>query len=297
MKWTLLLLLSATTSASTSVLSSAPQWESDLPDSRFRVDLMFDAPFLPVNPTLVNIMHFMSIVSRGELDEQVQPRTYSDFMYRQVQVTTYEWTEARFLLWGIYLAARDMIRFTRFHNSVVKLYWDNSLVGQITLTVKTGLSLLNSTRNGTRSIMDYGGEPSLVGSGYRTTEAVVERLTALPVQNMSDVDTVGKNPAFSSKMENTALSIPFTSPTIVAPNALLLPRLSIDFDRVIGSVHLGRNDVFFTFYTALLHVAKFPAENQMQAFNSKPPMMTLQVHMYESGIGCLVNSSALACVI
>ena len=293
MRWTLLLLFSAPTSAATSVLSSALRLESDLPDSRFRVDLVFDAPFLPVDPTLINIMHFMSIISRHELQEQLPPQAYSNLMYRQVQVTT-DASEARFLLWGIYLAVRDMIRLIRFHNTVVKLYWDNSLVGQISLTVKTGLSLLYGTRNDTRSIIDYGGEPSLVGSGNKTTEAIIERLNTLSVQNISDRDTTDTISPFSSaKTGNTAFSVLSTSPTIVAPNAPLFPRFTIEFDRVPGAIKLARNDVFLTFYTAILHVAKFPAESEMQGFDTKAPTVTLQVRMYESGIGCMVNSSAL----
>lgn len=288
MKLALPLLLSAARTVSISVPSLTLTLESDLPNSRFRAELNFDAPFLPINATLINVLYFMSIVGRGDFDEYLQPRTYSAPMYGQVQIKTYEWTEARFLLWGIYTAATDMIRFGRFHNAIVKLYWDNSIVGQINLTVKPGISSLDITRNGTRSVINDSEELRLASTGNKSTQAFMERLDTSPVQNITGRDTADNAFVINlAKTWNATLSITSTSPTLLPPNALLSPRLTVDFDRVAGAAKLRRNDVFLTFYTAMLHVAMFPAENDMQPFNSRSPTANLRVHMFETGIGCL----------
>lgn len=288
MKLALPLLLSAARAASISVPSPTLPLESDLPNSRFRAELSFDAPFLPINAILINVLHFMSIVGRDDFDEYLQPRTYSAPMYGQVQIKTYEWTEARFLLWGIYTAATDMIRFSRFHNAIVKLYWDNSIVGQINLMVKPGIISLDITRNGTRSVINDSEELRLANTGKKSTQAFVERLDTSPVQNITGSDTADNVSVINlAKTWNATLSI--TSTSLLPPNAILSPRLTIDFDRVAGAAQLRRNDVFLTFYTAMLHVAMFPAENDMQPFNSKSPTANLRVHMFETGIGCLVS--------
>ncbi|KAL9071984.1 MAG: hypothetical protein Q9161_003916 [Pseudevernia consocians] len=281
MKLTLSLLLSAATITSTSLAS--PALGSGLPDSRFRVELTFHTPFLPVNPTFMNIVHFMKVVAQVEFEEQLQPRTYSAPTYRQVQITTYTWTEARFLLWGMYLAVTDMVKFYRFHNVMVKLYWDNIPVGQINLMVKPDLNLPGTTRNGTHYVIDDGQQLSLAGSSNKTKELFVKRLNTPAVQRVTGNDTVE-----AVKTGNTAFGIPTVSPVSSLPSALLSLRVTVDFYRVVGAKKLSRNDVFLTFFTAMLHLAKFPVENDMQFFNSKIPTIDLRVQMYETGLGCLV---------
>lgn len=290
MELALPILLSATTISSPSVLPPAPQLGSDLPDSRFRIDLAFGAPFLPVNPTFIIILHFMSTVAQTDFNEQLQPRTYSAPMYPHVQITTFYWTEARFLLWGIYLAATEMVRFNRFLNVMVKLYWDNSLVGQIDLMVKPVLSLPSSTKNDTRNIIDEGEQLSQTSFSNTTTQASVERLNTPPMQSVTArSDSTDNIPLVNSiKTWNAALSIPSTPPTPLPPNTLPEARITVNFDRVAGANDLTRGDVFLTFYVAILHVAKYPAEHVLRSFNSKTPNINLSVHMYETGIGCLV---------
>lgn len=284
MKLALPVLLSASTIPSTSALLPALQLGSDLPDSRFRVDLIFDAPLLPVSATLINILHFMSLVARQEFDEDLQPRICSAPMYPQVQVVTYAWTEARFLLWGIYLAAVDMVKYIRFHEVLIKLYWENAPVGQIKLVVRAGLNLSASTTNGTGSILDYGGQMSLAGVENKTAQAFVQRYRTPPVQNITGGETADN----TSAIWTSAFSISSPSPTLVFPDALLPPRFRIEFARVAGATRLSRNEVFLTAYAAMLHMIRFPAENQMQPFGSNSPTSHLRLHMYESGIGCLV---------
>lgn len=293
MKITLSLLLSTATMTLTSVLSPTPQPESNLPDPRFRVELSFQPAFLPVNPAFINILDFMRSVAQDEFEEQVEPRTYSALMYRQVQIMTHGRTESRFLLWGIYLAATDMVKFNRFNNVMVKLYWEGNIVGHIDLMVNPDLVLPGTIPNGTRSVIDDGGELSAADISNKTNTFSVKRRSTAIVQNTTGSKTADNVLVINSvKTWNTVSSNSSTSLTPFLPNALLAPRLTITFDRVGGATKLTRNDVFLTFYAALLHLARFPVENDMRLFNSKVPTIDLRVSMFESGLGCLVLPSS-----
>ena len=284
MKLALPLLLSAATISSISIPSPTTQLESSLPDKRFKKDLTFGGPFLPVDPTFINILHFMSTVAGTDFDELVEPHTYTAPVYRQVQISTSAWTEARFLLWGIYSAAIYMVRFSRFHDVLIKLYWDKSPVGEINLMAS------GTTGNDARGFIDDGGELSPVDTGRNTTQILTERLKTPSVQNTTGRGTTNTTSAVDSiNIWYPALSIPSTSPTPFL-NAPLSTRMSINVERVIGAVTLKRHDVFLTFYTAILHLAQVPAADAMRSFNSKSPTADLRVHMFETGLGCLVGT-------
>ena len=283
------LLLSTSTMTLTTVLSPTPQLESSLPDVRFRVELVFQAALLPVNPAFVNILDFMGAVAHDDFEELVKPRTYSAPMYRQVQIMTHAPTESRFLLWGIYLAATDMVNFNRFHNTMVKLYWEGNIVGHIDLMVNPDLVLPDTIPNGTWSVIDVGGELSAAEVSNKTNKISVERRSTKIVQNTTGDQVADSLLVFNSvKAGSTVSSKSSTSLITLLPNALLTPRLTVTFHRVAGAKKLNRNDVFLTFYAALLHLARFPVENDMQLFNSKLPTIDLRVNMFESGLGCLV---------
>lgn len=290
MKPALPLMLSAATRVSTSVLSPALRLGSNLPDSRFKVDLRFDVPLVPVNPTFIAILQFMSVVAREEFNEQVHPAIYGTHQHPQVQIATHTWTEARFLLWGIYLAAKDMVNFRRFNNVVVKLFWDNKTAGQIILTVETNLRLPGTDWNGSQSVIGDDGQRGLARIDNGTIQAYVESLNTSLVQNITDSDEVDHTSIVNHvKTGDTALKPLSTSSTLLLPTAVLPPGLTIDFIRVPGATKLTRNGVFLAFYAAILHVAKYPAANDMRAFDSNTPDSDLSVKMFETGFGCLVS--------
>lgn len=278
MKLALPLMLSGATRASASVLSPALQLASDLPDDRFKVALNFSAPLLPINATFLAILQFMSDVARDEFDEPVHPAIYDTPQYPQVQIATYTWTEARFLLWGIFYAAREMVYYARFNAVVAKLCWENKMVGQIDLMVDTSLRLPYTSSNGSQSVIAGDKQLSLVRIGNETSQALVEDLNTPHVQNATESDNVGQTASKSTS----------TSPTSLFPNAVLPPGLTIDFSRVAGAEKLNRNSVFLAFYAAILHIAKYPSDNAMRAFQSKAPNSNLRV-MFETGTGCLVS--------
>ena len=288
MKLAILHLLFAAAAASIYVPSPTMQLESSLPDSRFRKELIFNVPLLPVNPTFMNILNFMGTVAVSDFHELIEPDTYTSPMYPQVQISIDRWTEARFLLWGIYLTAIDMAKFGRFNNVLIKLYWVNNLVGQMSLMAKPSLELPGIIRNDTRGVIDDSGEPSLAKINRNIMSSSVERLKILPIQNTTRADIVSVISSNNKRLFTTSVLLRPLNHS--SPNASLSTTLSISFVRVAGAKKCTRNDVFLTFYTAILHLAKLPAENNMRSFNSKLPSADLRVEMSETGFGCSVNS-------
>ena len=287
MKLALPLVLSAATIASSLALPPAPELQSDLPNSRFKIILHFDSPFLPINPTLASIIYFMSEVARSDFKQQILPRKYSSPMYPQIEITCHTPIEARFLLWGIYLAATDMVKYTRFNNVVINLSWDNTLVGQISLLVNTSVTLPGTVLLNSEDTKDHDGKLNRHGISNKTTQTLVKRLqvkdatTNAPARgNMSLPNSV--------KTLSLASSIMSSSTSPIPPVAPLASRFAIEFEWVAGAARIKRNDVFLSFYTAMLHVAKFPVRERLQYFNSQCPTVDLRVHMYDSGNGCLV---------
>ena len=293
MKLALPLVLSAATIASSLALPPAPELQSDLPNRRFKIILHFDSPFLPVNPTLVSIIYFMSVVARSGFEEQLPPQKYSSPMYPQIEITCHTPIEARFLLWGIYLAAADMVKYTRFNNVIINLSWDDKLVGQISLLVNTSITSPGTILIDSEGTKDDDGKLDRHGISNETTQAFVNRLrvkdttTSAPARgNMSLANSV--------KMLDLASSIMSSSTSPIPPNAPLASSFAIEFDWVAGAVRIRRNDVFLSFYAAMLHVAKFPVRERLQYFNTQCPTVDLRVHMYEAGNGCLVILSGSA---
>lgn len=286
MKLTFALLLSASTMAARLMRSPALQLGSDLTSGRLTTELLFDGPFLPINATLANILRFMSIVARSDFEETLQPHIYDSSRYPQVLVTSHSSTEARFLLCGIYFAAVDMVKFSRFNNVVINIFWDKNAVGQISLKV---MDSLDPTLNDTGSVMDDGGELSPEDLGNRTTQAFLERLKTPLAGNGTGVTTIkGASVVNAVKESDTAPGNWSTSPARVSNSPLSSP-LAILFAQVVGAHALKRNDVYLAFYVAMLHVAKFPVGSKLQHFSIPSPVVNLGVNMYPTGAGCSVN--------
>ena len=266
--------------------SPALQLGSDLTSGRLKTELLFDGPFLPINATLANILHFMSIVARSDFEETLGPRIYDSSRYPQVLVMSHSSTKARFLLCGIYFAAVDMVKFSRFNNVVINIFWDNDAVGQISLKV---MDSLDPTLNDTSSVMDDGGELSPEGLGNRTTQAFLEMLkTPLAGNGTADTTIKGASVVNAVKEWDMAPGNWSTSPARVSNSPLSSP-LAILFAQIVGAHALRRNDVYLAFYVAMLHVAKFPVRTQMQHFSIPSPVVDLGVNMYPIGAGCSVN--------
>lgn len=293
MKLTFTLLLSASTLAATLMRLPALQPGSDLTSGRLTTELLFDGPFLPINATLANILQFMGIVARTSFEETVRPRVYYSSRYPQVIITSHSSTKARFLLCGIYSAAVDMVKFSRFHNVVIKIFWDNDAVGQISLKV---LDSLDPALNDTGSVMDDGGELNPEDLGNRTTQTSLERLET-PLAGNGTGDTIMKDASVVNAVKEWDMSLGnWSASPVRMPSSPLSSSVAIRFAEIVGAHALRRNDVFLVFYVAMLHVAKYPLRSRLQHFTVPSPVVDLGVSMYPSGAGCSVNLLPCLCV-
>ena len=295
MKLSLVPLLSAVTTSFTLVVTPAIQLQVELPDSRFEIQTLFDSPLLPVNPTLAVITSFMSLLGQSDFKQVHEPCTYRSRKYPSV-VISHSSTETRFMLWGIYLAAIDMVKYSRFNDVVANLLWDKQLVGQISVLVNTGQSLPSTILNDASSFLDDDEGLSLGMISNGTRQVSMERLNAPTLEDGTRTAATKSNASADSLVDtwNAVCSNPSALPTGHSSNASLLSTtLTVDFQSVAGATPLKRNQVFLSFYAAMLHVAKFPAGDQLQHFNSKAPDVALRVHMFHVGIGCSVRLSTL----
>ena len=237
----------------------------------------------------------MQKVAHSGFEEQIQPLIDSSSLYSEIEITSYATTEARFLLWGVYLTAIDMVKYTRFNNVVANLYWHSQPVGQISLLLKTNLHLPGPLVNGTGSMVDGSKALSLDEISNKTSQGSTNTLNALRIDNDTNINTAGKAiTMISVKAQNMPSGNPSASPTQRPLKAPLSSRLAIDIERAAGARRLDRNDVFLTFYAALLHVAKYPASERLRYFETKVPNLDMRVDMYEMENRCLVVLSLSA---
>ena len=238
-----------------------------LPDTRFKVKMNFGTPLLPINSALINILNFMSIVAQKDFMRRLPPRSIRSPDYPDVQITSYAWTEAYFLLWGIYYAANDMVKFARFNDVMLDLYLEEKLVGRIQIARKPAPSLAGGAGNLTQDLGDLLAPTNLTASSEDTAQ---------PKPGVRIVAANDLAPLISSN---------FNASSIVSLSA----EFEVHFINVEGAGHVDRNDVFMTFYNAIMHIAQFPIEMQMQSFDSDSPSGKLHLHMQEVGINCQVS--------
>ena len=286
MKRTLALLLNVATVASALVPPPAVQ----LPPSQFKVKLRFGPALLPADPTLANIIDFMGNLAHDGFYGQVQPRTYTSSLYPQVQIMSHTATEARFLLWGIYLAATEMINYLRFNGVTVDLNWKGSLVGKIELMLRTYPALSSAAVNGSRDAADNGGQLSLTSISNNTTSQFLERRDVPPIQDVKATNSTDSISIINPVNTSTESIIISMSPPPTPANPSPPPTLTIDFSSVVRAKRLRRNEVFLTFFAAILQIAPYPAKNSLAYFSCKPPNLDLRLHMYEIEDTCLVNA-------
>ena len=154
-----------------------------------------------------------------------------------------------------------MVKFARFNEATLELYWETTMVGKVRIAVKRASSLAGGGGNSTQDLGDTLAQTNLTGSG----EAVPD--------SKSIVDTgIDSNLA------------PLNSFFINASTEISAPiHFAINFVPISGGGALNRNEVFLTFYTAILHVAQFPAESYMQSFTVASPSRKLFLHIQNMG--------------
>ena len=149
-----------------------------------------------------------------------------------------------------------MVEIARFNDLKMELLWEGSLVGRMKLAAKRSMSL---------------------------TGGATQDLVAQSNETGSDNVTVG-----SEAVGDSALFALNSSATLSYP-----PGFSVNFYNIPSGISLNRNEIFLTFYTALLHVAEFPAGSQWNIFESVSPNKILTLIMQDSGSGCSVSQPQL----
>ena len=205
----------------------------------------------------------MSIVAGQHFTHQLAPRRYSTPRYRDVSITSFADTEARFLLWGVFSAVADMVKNVRFHDVMLSLYWDDKLVGKIQIAVTRPLSLVGGAGNVTQDLGYQLAQTSSGASGENITQ--IEPVPG----NGTDSDLVTLNSS--------------------AFNDSNTQRFAVIFESIAGGGVVNRNDVFLTFYIALIHVAQFSIEDQMQTFQGDSPNGQCRLHMQDMRTRCQVS--------
>ena len=156
-----------------------------------------------------------------------------------------------------------MVKNVRFHDVMLSLYWDDELVGKIQIAVTRPLSLVGGAGNVTQDLANQLAQPKSGTSSGNTT--LIE-------------------PVFGNKTDSDLES--FNSSAFNDYNA---QRATVIFESIAGGGVVNRNDVFLTFYTALIHVAHFSIEDQMQTFQSDPPSRKACLHMQDMRTVCQVS--------
>ena len=239
---------------------------ADLPDEHFSIVQAFQPSLLPVVPTLLNVLHFMGMLSEQGFDTPLGPDIYSAPGYQDIQIQTYALTEVRFLLWGIYTAIGNMLQTARLHTSMIKLYWKKMLMGSISLAVKPPTDLLTMSNDST-----------LTGSDMDNT-------TASKNTTRDDETEIEAN----SDWANSRIA-PDSSVKTSLNTSLSVGEAIIELSRLAGGRKLDRNEVFLTFYTAILHVAQHQLSEEMDDFESQIPMGSVWLDMYEGAAHCQVR--------
>lgn len=208
----------------------------------------------------------MSIIASQDYTQRLQPRSYSTPSYRDVKIMNFAWTEPRFLLWAMYEAIDFMVKFARFHDATMELWWEEKVVGRMRIA-------------------------SLMRGSSSTAEAMTQDLV-LAQSNLTDGEE-GTTGSKSAVLGNATLS---DLPSLASNASAALstpPEFTIEFAEVAGAQAISRNNIFLTFYAAFLHVAQFPAKNKMEDFDCASPNQVISLHMQELGSGCSVSSEQL----
>ena len=274
---------------------------SGLPDDRFRVRASIDASLLPVDATLMNVLHFMSVIAKKGYNQQLDPRTYSARDYRQVQISSYAVTEVRFLLWGLYLGIQEMLGVARFHGTKLDLYWEGEPVGQIKIASRVTLNLPGSGANNTRNLLVTGQQLNFTENDEGSVYEGSKRTAAWPMIDLTksedeeNASTIIPNQT-ENDTANVTLAYDVPLPLNISNNVSSLLSFTLDLMVVPGATVLGRNTVFLTFYTALLHVAQFSTSDELVPFEVMSPIdEKIKLSVYRGDIGCWVRNSWHMC--
>lgn len=242
---------------------------------------------IPVQPTLLNILYFMGLAALHSPTDHLIPRKYSAPGYEEVTIKTFVFTEARFLLWGIYLAVVGMLESARFHNTQIELFWGDESVGRIEISAVPGLALAGQSNETTSdSSSDLKRSASApVSTSSNTSDPAEDTEHGTSAENF-----ILSSTTLSSDEDTTFLAEFAQSWTTPSTNSSALPPflsatgpLSVGFGITLSAApaaqKIKRNGVFTMVYAALLNVAQHPPGAEVESFATKWPEGKLVLNM------------------
>ena len=173
------------------------------PDTRFTVRISIGSTLMPADSFLVNILNFMGIVATQDFERKLSPRKYSTPGYREVEVTVFDSTETRFLLWGIYMAVTEMVKIVRFNEVRLELNWDDQIVGRlkVALRPRPGAELAQTNSTDTYPVPVVGNvtdedSAPFTGSSINGTSLSIRPGFHVTYDSLADAGRVNRNDVF-----------------------------------------------------------------------------------------------------
>ena len=211
------------------------------PDSRFSARMTIGSTLLPVDAFLVNILNFMGIIATQNFERKLSPRKYSTPGYREVEITVLGSIEARFLLWGIYIAVAEMVKIVRFNEIGLELSWAGQVVGGVKVALRpsssAGLAQMNSTDTDLGPVIGNvtdGNSISFTGSSINETGLSVRPGFHVTYNSMAGAGRVSRNDLFLTFYDALGHAAQFPAHNTMA---------SFESQSPNGRVHLHMQDV------------------------------------------------------
>lgn len=145
----------------------------------------------------------MGIVATQDFESKLSPRKYSTPGYREIEVTVFDSIETRFLLWGIYMAAKEMVRIIRFNEIMLELRWENQMVGRVKVARRqspgAGLAQMNLTDTYSVPVVGNATDEnsvSFTGSSINGTSLSIRPGFHVTYDSLADAGQVNRNDVF-----------------------------------------------------------------------------------------------------
>ena len=183
----------------------------------------------------------MGIVATQNFERKLSPRKYSTPGYREVEVTVSGSIEARFLLWGIYIAVAEMVKIVRFNDIELELNWAGRVVGRVKVALRpsssAGLAQTNATDTDLVSVIGNvtdGNSISFTGSSVNGTGLSIRPGFHVTYNSMAGAGRVSRNDLFLTFYNALGHAAQFPARDNMAPFESKSPN---------GRLHLHMQDV------------------------------------------------------
>lgn len=186
----------------------------------------------------MTVLNFMSEIAYGDFARRLPPKKYHYPGYDEVEILTWRTVSARYLLWGVWLAAEYMMNHHRFQAVLLGLRWEETVLGTI-------------------KIQPAPSRPRLPGRSSN-----VQRLSSAPPSNGS----LEANPRVVNTNNTSAPDLP------ISTDGSLDAQFEVSIDSLGDGKSLTRYEVFMLCYTALLHCAQTATTEPIQSFGIRSPI-------------------------